>query len=404
MIASVVSRLILHPIFVFTSIWVLMISLYLLGISTLYLLDAASLETLAGLFLGSLLVFILSFCFVSLVMSKNKSIFNAACGGRVSFLLRTDWIYLLGFIVLVSVLYNYVTYGPPPLIAKLGGLPSKYTYLTYGRFKNIIHVFAYVMVLLAIFDGRRFVVLGAFFYAFCIFALYINRGPMLVLLVQSFIFILLSANKQHKKYVFAWLLGVFFFAAVILALFGNLRTGGAHFLDDLAVKQVYRSCPTAINWFILYVSAPLANVVSFAQSYYNFNYGLYSLSVLLPPMLVTHFQHGLVLLSQPFLPNKNNTVSTYLGIPYLDFGWIGIVFINIFYGVVSALSYHFVRNNEKTFANTLYAVICSSLVFLCFVPYLIEFGYWLEFALLAFIFLSNPDIFQSDSISTAEVS
>lgn len=227
----------------------------------------------------------------------------------------------LGAAVLIIV-FNWALSGPPPAL----GDPT--SYLTYGRFKQVLFPLLVVVTVNSMLDTSSW--RKAFF---CIFgiagmALYITRGLLMVALLQMlFVFSLKTRMSQKKLYSIAvCCLGL---AVVAITLIGNVRTAQGVFLEYLQIRHKYFDWPMAYLWLTSYISIPISNLCwLFAKG--NFHGPTLSfLYPLLPSFLTPPDPHASIHDDLSIIDGA----STYLAAYALDFSYLGVYLANLALGI-----------------------------------------------------------------------
>jgi len=229
---------------------------------------------------------------------------------------------LFSVAALVIIIFNWVLSGPPPAL----GDPA--SYLTYGRFKQVLFPLLVIITVNSMLDSVRW--RKALFAMFGIagMALYITRGLLMVALLQIlFVFSLKTRMSKRKIYTIA--LGFLALAVVVITLVGNARTAQGIFLEYLQIRQKYFGWPMASLWLTSYVSIPFSNLCwLFAKG--NFHGPTLSfLYPLLPSFLTPADPHAAIHNDLSIIDGA----STYLAAYVLDFSYLGVYLANLLLGV-----------------------------------------------------------------------
>jgi oligosaccharide repeat unit polymerase len=219
--------------------------------------------------------------------------------------------------------FNWALSGPPPAL----GDPT--SYLTYGRFKQVLFPLLVVVTVNSMLDSSRW--RKALFAMFGIagMALYITRGLLMVALLQMlFVFSLKTRMNKRKLYTIA--VCFLAFAIVVITLVGNARTSQGVFLEYLQIRHKYFDWPMAYLWLTSYISIPFSNLCwLFAKG--NFHGPTLSfLYPLLPSFLTPADPHAAIHDDLSIIDGA----STYLAAYALDFSYLGIYLANLLLGVV----------------------------------------------------------------------
>jgi len=228
---------------------------------------------------------------------------------------------LLSFVALLIIAFNWVTIGPPPAL----GDPT--SYLTYGRFKQLLFPLLVTVVVNATLDSsRKRMALFAIF-GIAGLSLYITRGLLMVALLQAFFVFSLTTNISKRK-LQAIAVGFLAFAILAVTLIGNARTSHGVFLEYLQIRHKFFGWPMAYLWLISYVSIPFSNLCwIFANA--NFHGPTFAfLYPLLPSFFMPAYPHASVHNELTIIDGA----STYLAGYALDFSYLGVYLANLALG------------------------------------------------------------------------
>jgi len=223
---------------------------------------------------------------------------------------------------LLIMIFNWVTLGPPPAI----GDPN--TYLTYGRFKQVLFPLLVSVTVNSTLDSSR--IRKLLFAAFGIagMSLYITRGLLMVTLLQMlFVFAIKTRMSRRKLYSVA--LACLVFAVVAVTLIGNARTSQGVFLEYLQIRHKYSGWPMAYLWLTSYISIPFSNLCwLFAKGDFH-GPTLSFLYPLLPSFLMPADPHAFIHDDLSIIDGA----STYLAAYSLDFSYLGVYLANLALGL-----------------------------------------------------------------------
>jgi len=223
---------------------------------------------------------------------------------------------------LMIIVFNWVLSGPPPAI----GDPT--SYLTYGRFKQVLFPLLVTVTVNATLDSSRW--RKALFIIFGIagMTLYITRGLIMVAFLQMFFVFTLRTRVSRRK-LYLILAAFITFAIVVITLIGDARTAQGVFLEYLQIRHKYSDWPMAYLWFTSYVSIPFSNLCwlvakgNFSGPTLSFLYPLLP-SFLTPPDPHASIHNDLSII---------DGASTYLAAYALDFSYVGIYLANLVLGL-----------------------------------------------------------------------
>jgi oligosaccharide repeat unit polymerase len=244
-------------------------------------------------------------------------------------LVRKILLALAGGIFLL-VVYNYISFGLPPVAAFFGF--SALDYQTYGRFKQVLQPMASALFINSLIEPsriRRWLGSG---FALGVMIAYVLRGPLLLALGQGVILSSIRSSASRKKiYVRALVM-----LMVILALadiIGSYRIAKDLFLADMEIKPEFRSWPTALLWPITYISVPPSNLCWVVHGSHFTEPTLSFLYPLLPSFWAPPSPDQTAMSD----PHIIDGVCTYLALYFLDFSWPGIVAFNFLLGLLSGI-------------------------------------------------------------------
>src|SRR6516165_6033858 len=222
---------------------------------------------------------------------------------------------------LLIIAFNWRLSGPPPAL----GDPT--SYLTYGRFRQVLFPLLVVVTVNSILDPSRW--RKALFMMFGIagMTLYITRGLLMVALVQMlFVFSLKTRMSKRKLYTIA--LCFLAFAVFAITLIGNARTAQGVFLQYLQIRQKYFDLLMAYLWLTSYISIPFSNLC-WLLAKGNFHGPTWAfLYPLLPSFLTPSDPHASIHNDLSIIDGA----STYLAAYALDFSYLGVYLANLALG------------------------------------------------------------------------
>jgi oligosaccharide repeat unit polymerase len=389
------TRIFLHPIFLFCCAWFFMLAGYLVSPSVFYLHSIAAYFTLFELFLVSATFYLLSFHVAKYFLSREPGLPIARKQVQDVEKKRILAIFLLLGLALFVMILNAYLEGLPPLILKLMHDASKYTYTNYGHLKNLLYSACYLIVMLSMVLSSRW---ARYFFVACalaILTLYLSRGPFMFIVLQVVIYALLKMKHITFKRLLYCAIGMVLFACIMMEVLGAIRTGHHAFLLAMQVKPHFQHWPAGLLWVMIYFSAPIVNVISFIlNGFSQFHHGLLNLSIILPPLLGSHVFPLSHHVSSQYYIGRQNTAFSYLGTYYLDFGWWGVALVNVLYGVCGAWFYARYRQGQEGVRNWYYAIYLSFLLLIGLYPFLLGFPSFLEFGFVWLIAMLVPGIFE----------
>ena len=228
---------------------------------------------------------------------------------------------LLCCVALLIVAFNWITLGPPPAL----GDPT--SYLTYGRFKQILFPLLVSIVVNATLDSSpRRVALFALF-GITGLGLYVSRGLLMVAFLQVF-FVFSLRTSLSRRTLHAIVFGFLLFAVAAATVIGNVRTSQGVFLEYLQIRHRYAGWPTAYLWVASYISIPFSNLCWFFARAGFHSPTLAFLYPLLPSFLMPAYPHAEIQQDMRIIDGA----STYLAGYALDFSYLGVYMANLALG------------------------------------------------------------------------
>jgi hypothetical protein len=223
---------------------------------------------------------------------------------------------------LLIILFNWITIGPPPAL----GDPT--SYLTYGRFKQVLFPLLVTVTVNATLDSSRWRKVSFAAFGIVGLTLYITRGLLMVALLQMF-FVFALKTRMDKRKLYSIAFGFLVFTIIAITLIGNARTAQGVFLEYLQIRRKYFGWPMAYLWLTSYISIPFSNLCwLFAKG--NFHGPTLSfLYPLLPSFLTPADPHAAIHDDLSIIDGA----STYLAAYALDFSYLGIYLANLALGL-----------------------------------------------------------------------
>ena len=223
---------------------------------------------------------------------------------------------------MLIIIFNWILTGPPPAV----GDPS--SYLTYGRFKQVLFPVLVTVTVNATLDQSRWRKALFVLFGMAGMTLYITRGLLMVALLQMF-FVFALKTKISRRKLYTMLLCFVGFTIVVITVIGNARTAQGVFLEYLQIRQKYSDWPMAYLWLTSYVSIPFSNLCwLFAKGNFH-GPTLAFLYPLLPSFLTPPDPHAYIHEDLSIIDGA----STYLAAYALDFSYLGIYLANLLLGI-----------------------------------------------------------------------
>ena len=223
---------------------------------------------------------------------------------------------------MMIMIFNWVLTGPPPAV----GDPS--SYLTYGRFKQVLFPLLVTVTVNATLDPSRWRKALFIMFGMAGMTLYITRGLLMVALLQMF-FVFALKTRMSKRKLYTILICFLAFVVVVITVIGNARTAQGVFLEYLQIRHKYSDWPMAYLWLTSYVSIPFSNLCwLFAKGNFH-GPTLAFLYPLLPSFLTPADPHAYIHEDLSIIDGA----STYLAAYALDFSYLGIYLANLLLGI-----------------------------------------------------------------------
>jgi oligosaccharide repeat unit polymerase len=313
-----------HPVFLFLAIWTVMLASVELQVSW-----STYPERSVGLsvFFVSVVSMLLGY-----IACRHSVDSEAAEPALEHYVIRKaplrKSVVILGVLSLLLVVYNYVSFGLPPIAGFMGF--STLNYQEYGRFKQALQPMVAALFLNSLLDpSRRRRWLGSAF-ALGIMLAYVLRGPLLMAIGQAVILASLRSTVS-KRTIYLRATVVLLVALMLINVIGNFRTSQQVFLDFMEIKPEFRSWPMALLWPITYVSVPFSNLCWIIHGAHFTEPTLSFLYPVLPSFWAPANPHDIPLSDSHIIDG----VHTYLANYFLDFSWFGIVAMNSALGMFS---------------------------------------------------------------------
>lgn len=314
------------PLVLFHSAWWVMLGCYSIGLADFM---SGQLGTLASIYVVSSVGFGAAFASGLALRRRLRSrtaveLPSGKCKIRVVVLCLT-----IGAVVLV--IANAWMHGLPPIFRSWGFETEVYT--QYGRWKGVLFPLAILLVVVAAFDPDTRVSMCAAGLGFVVLLLYVARGPLSLAVIEYALGRILFGTGRPARY-----LGTLIAVLMVAGIFGWLgetRSGRGYFANAMQIRNEYQGWPFGLLWLLGYVSFPAENLVALVSDWREYEYGRRMMLGMLPAFLGSADRADERYLR--VLPNPLNNVPTYLGWAWMDFGWLGVIFLNMIWGATGAL-------------------------------------------------------------------
>jgi len=292
----------LNPFIAIGSLFVILIFMYSLKISSLYHPD---IFYIIFLFSFTLLLFLFNRLFtVKLDIKKKIIILLQKINFKKKYIIACCIFFLLGTFANI---YEYNVVGWPIF------LQNKVTRGDVLHYTHYITNFLMYSLLLAYVGSRlktgliRYFLIIIFFVSLAELLVWLNRGPLLILVLEVTIFEYLMAYKYHKIRKYLYMVSLLLIIFILLfGYFGDLRV--AYVMENIYGHTINfhygmnESIPTSLVWVYMYATSSFEN---FRDMFYN--------------QEILHYRYGMLLV-YPFIAPIfkqffNSHTETY---PYLD--------------------------------------------------------------------------------------
>lgn len=366
--------LLLHPLFLFTSVWSADLVLYIMRFSKL--LNATDQE--ASSVIGIILIP------YAVILGGATLFFHLAPKRRVQ---RTHlmcvpanddedllalkrrlkkWLFVGMFLSLIEI----VASGGLPLFWLVSGNPKTYADFGIPSLHGLVNSMLLALSvcytgIFARYGGRRNLLcsLGIFFWAI----LLVTRNMMMVNFLQTGMVIVLYRGIPPK-------LGIKILAAVLVIILGfgfmgDLRSGADSFRTLAQPTTSYPEwLPSGVLWAYIYLTTPLNNLIYTIHSIQPTNNFLFPNTVapLFPTVVrnVVYGESAEAALSGELVDSAFNVSTAYVG-PYQDYGAFGMMGFSALISLIGG--FYWWRNNFRD--GLIYVVICQCLLITVFYDY-----------------------------------
>ena len=309
-----------NPLVIFIGNWVLMLVTLSFQVTYVSYPNAELPALLLALSLGS---FLLGYLVSRMLLRRWPT-----STGSPAFSLDVTELWQLNVVFcgtsLLIIIFNWIFFGPPPAL----GDPA--SYLTYGRFKQVLFPLLVTVTVNATLDPLRWRKALFMFFGIAGLTIYVTRGLIMVAFLQMF-FVFALRTRMSRRRLYTILVCFLAFAIVLITLIGNARTEHGVFLEYLQIRHKYADWPMAYLWFTSYVSIPFSNLC-WMMSKADFRGPTLSfLYPLLPSFLMPADPHAAMHNDLTIIDGA----STYLAAYALDFSYVGIYLANLILGIGS---------------------------------------------------------------------
>lgn len=328
------------PVFIFLSVWVLGLLLYISGLSEL-----VNVEPYFILLICSFLLVFLFFSFLFLGVSvrfNSKNLFWALNKNYSIYRNIALVFFLLGSIGFSLEVYFYWDLIPLFMQNKINtGTPNHYIhYLTqFSMYSSLLLIPLYffsrqkIYLFLVIISGFELMV-------------WLKRGEILPIVFCFVLALFFFLSVYNRKVIFYVLfLGLTSLFIIGFSIVGNMRI--EYVLDNIYNQTLNEryfisdDVPSVFSWIYIYIATTLENArhILFEQNIDDLTYG----GLLIYPFLAPFFKSDIQPSHYAHLAEDYGlTVVSFLGDAFNDFGILGIYIYTLCFFLLSTLAYRFV--------------------------------------------------------------
>lgn len=364
---------IINPMVQFNGIWLLTMILYALGLTfydnTLTPNGIIAFTTMALGFNGTYLFF---------YYGKRIKIkgFSVTRTGKIS---NDKIVFVFKIWLLLNFFEAIYCKGVPLLWIMMGrggsyatyGIPSVHGFI--NSLSWVIAMFAFVQLLNCKDKRKMFTILIV---VNLVYIMLLARQSLVTEIIELFLIYCLKRRVEIKKIIV-----VVFFVIIGFGLLGNIRTGYQFFLQVSKFKYNIPYLLIGFLWVYIYIISPVGNINSLVNFHYPMYYGAAGLKTFLPSVIASRFFPNVQFLDD-YLVNRTFNVSSFLYVPYLDGGMIGIFLFSGLLGIMGQSFWRlYIGDRKNDRAIMLYAVYTGIILLSFFsnlllsLPIVIQFLY-----------------------------
>lgn len=346
-------RNIFNPLTIFNGVWFCALFFYNLKLTLFQTpLSSKGIQMFALMFISFniLYVFVEMVCKV-IKKEGKKSVQRQISYGKIR-LLFNIW---LTFIVLEIIYERGV-----PLLWLVTGNSKSYVDFGIPSLHGFVNSLAWVILMLAFtfyLDSsckvKKKEMKIIMLIIFTTYIALIARQFILTGLIQIFLIYVLKRKINLWKLLLWPTLVVFFFGII-----GNMRTGASNFRVSAKITANIPDAFLGIYWVYMYMATPIGNIDSLVNKTFDLANGIFTAKSIIPSVFVTLIFKGIDIPSIKFFVTDTFNISTFLEIPYKDFGIAGVVITASIYGFISAYSWRKYKRDVNNTQALLICVIC----------------------------------------------
>lgn len=376
----------LNALTVFNGIWFATFALFNLGLTPFPSeLNSNGLKAFLIMLLGFNFSY-LYFYIVKIMIPKRKKIIKFDPILRLS----KKGISILFIIWLVIIILEGVYSRGFPAFWLLTGIQRNYAHFGIPTVHGLVNSLAWIISLSAFIKyldnkNENKVFLRMLFFILIVYVLLFARQTIATGVIQLSCVYFLKRKVRLKKV--AALILVF---VIAFGLIGNFRSGSDHFRMVAGINSDIPDFFLGFHWVYMYMITPVGNVNSLVNITPDYGMGIIALRSLVPSVLMEKIFGSARFLYHDFLVNKAFNVSSFLLIPYLDFGFYGVLMISLLYGFLGVLFWSAFRSNPTSEAQLMkYAVYFQIIITSFFVNMLTMLPIIIQFLYISLLFRSR---------------
>lgn len=367
-----------NPITIFNGIWLLVFVLYFSGLANY----ANGLSNRGYVtFLLMIIGFNGAFLYLALIFRtiQKKSKFK-----RKNKKLSANGIKLIFKVWLVLIIFEAVYSRGVPILWVIIGSSKNYAQFGIPTLHGFVNSLSWVVLIFAFYvyldiNVKKSVKKSMIRIILTIISVYVillARQALTTAFIQMMMVYLLTRKVNYAKVLWSIAISIIFFGIA-----GNFRSGADHFRSVARLTSEVPDYLLGLYWVLMYIVTPIGNMDSLVNYSIIYNYGKLSLTEVLPSVLVDMMKIKIDSFTEYFLNPAFNT-STFLQVPYRDFGLLGVLVFSALYGTMAYVFWQGYRNSNKSAESVLLYAVISQIILMSFfvnmllmLPIIIQFIY-----------------------------
>lgn len=359
----------LHPITLFSFVWLVVLALYELRLSKLLIASDSQVFGFVSTILVPYIATATLFTIYAALAPKEKHdvrslLIGSDTADLTALQSRLNKWFL--FWVLMTIV-EIITSRGLPLLWLVTGTPKTYFDFGIQSIHGLLNSLLLAMGLcytglFAKFGQRKYLLCMGWIFVWSVLA--VTRAMIIIFLLESFLIISLYRGISAK---FALkLIAIFLIVVIGFGAIGDLRTGASAFRDLAQPTEAYPEwLPSGDLWVYIYLTTPLNNLIYTANSVRPVDDALFpNTAAPLFPSVIRSFVYPENLsesLSGELVESAFNVSTAYIG-PYQDYGILGMACLSMLIGLLASIYW-----KRNTFRSALiYCVLGQCLVLTVF--------------------------------------